>query len=161
MRYIGANELEEKANDLSSFYGNGGPYTGYGDDMLDFGGPQGSFADPIQRGKIYNLTIINASSSLTSTALLCPGLIYNAQGLITDGSFTSQEGNSGLSAQGQPLAIAYFNAFVKYFPTLVAAFKVTTTNLNQMEQNVTIVKQSPFKQHESRIINVAIYAKRN
>lgn len=161
-RYIGADEMESQANNLSNYdggydnYGGVGRYTGAGDDFLDFNGG-GSFADPIAKGKIYNLTIANAANAIR-TALLCPGLIRNATGLIADGAFNDTSGNTGLTASGSPQSIAYFNAFVERNPTLVAGFKVSSSNISQFDQNMSIVKETPFKQHESKIINVSIYA---
>lgn len=155
---MSADDLENEAQYLSNF-GGGAGYSGFGDDFLEFsGGSGGSFADPISRGKIYNLTLTNSSSSARLTALLCPGLVFSAAGLIADGAFTSAEGGTGLSASGNPDSVLYFNHFIRQFPTLVAGFKVSTSNIGQFEQNLSIQKQSPFQKHESKVINVAIHA---
>lgn len=157
LQYKTSQDLEDEANSLSNFNGGGG-YIGLGDDFLNFSGDTGSFADPIHRGKLYTITLVNASTSAARVALLCPGLLRDAVGLIQTGAFNDFSGNAGLSAAGSPLPVELFNAFIDKFPTLVVGFKVTTANINQFEQDITIYKQSPFKTHDSRIINIAAYA---
>ena len=137
MRYLSADDLEREANNLSNFSGDGGMgYIGQGDDFLEFaGGATGSFADPIHKGKIYNLTLINGSTTNIRTAVLCPGLLGNLQaGLIADGAFNDIAGGAGLTASGSPNAISYFNAFVRLYPTLVAGFKVSTANISHLSK---------------------------
>lgn len=153
-RYATAQDLESEANDLSNY---GGGYTGYGDEFLEYSGNAGSFADAIHKGKVYNITLKNSSNN-DLVALLCPGLVADLQGLIADGPFADAAGGAGLSAKGNPRPLIYFNNFIRQFPTLVAGFKIATTNIAQFEQDMTIFKESPFKQHESKIINVSIYA---
>lgn len=155
-RMLTSSDLEDEANDLSNYTGGGG-YIGMGDDFLNFSGNTGSFADPISRGKLYTITLTNANAA-ARTARLCPGLLSNAVGLITDGAFNDVTGAAGLTANGTPQAIVYFNAFINQYPTLVAGFKVSTNNILQFEQDIVIYKQSPFKTHASRIINIAAYA---
>lgn len=158
MNFKTADDLEMEADqDLSNFDGGGGGYIGLGDPFLNFSGNTGSFAEPISRGKLYTITLTNVNAN-ARTAKLCPGLLYNAVGLITDGAFNDTTGAAGLSASGTPQAIVYFNAFINQYPTLVAGFKVSTNNILQFEQDIVIYKQSPFKTHASRIINVAAYA---
>jgi len=162
LNYATAADLEREANsNLSNFSGGGGAmsgYTGMGDEFLNFSGNYGSFADPIDQGKLYSIILTNANSA-TRTALLCPGLLYEtAAGLIVDGAFNDTQGGAGLSATGTPQAIAYFNSYIRYFPTIVAAFKVSSSNVTQFEMSITIQKQSPFKQYDTRIINIAAEA---
>ena len=158
LNYQTADDLEREASSLSNYSGGGG-YVGIDDDFLSFAGEgaTGSFADPINEGKLYTLILTNANNS-TRIARLCPGLLQNAAGLIQDGTFDDNSGAGGLSGTGSPLAIAYFNQFIYLFPSLVVGFKVSTSNINQFEMNMTIQKESPFKVHESRIINIASYA---
>lgn len=156
--YLSAEEMEEQANGLSNYGGRG--YDGRGDDFLQFSGPSGagSFADPVHQNKIFNLTITNTSSSVALTALLCPGLISTATGLIKDGTFTDVSATAGLTASGSPGTIAFLNAFVQKFPSQIVGFKISSTNPSQFEQNIVLQKESPFKTHTSKPINVAIYA---
>lgn len=156
--YLNAADLERETSNLSNFAGGPPGYVGLGDDFLSFAGDAGSFADPLHRGKLYTITLINANGGNTRIALLCPGLLYeNAVGLVTDGAFNDTTGASGLSGSGTPLAIVYFNAFIRYYPTIVAGFKISTSNVTQFEQALTIFKQSPFSQEATRIINVGAY----
>lgn len=157
---MSAAEMEEQANGLSNYSGNGGYYDGRGDDFLQFSGPggAGSFADPVHQGKIFNLTITNTSSSVALTALLCPGLIATATGLIKDGTFNDASNTAGLTASGSPGTIAFLNAFIQKFPSQIVGFKISSTNPSQFEQNIVLQKESPFKTHTSKPINVAIYA---
>ena len=151
-----AEDLEQEASGLSNYGGMSG-YTGENDDFLEFAGDQGSFADSIHKGKVYNLSVTNANAA-ARTLLLCPGLIFGAAGLIADGAFNDVNGAAGLTAAGSPRSIALFNNFIRQFPTMVAGFKVSTSSLGQMEQTLSIVKESPFAEHESKIINVSIHA---
>lgn len=158
-RYATADDLEAEANGLSNYTGGSPAYYGMGDEFLEFSGPgTGSFADAIHKGKIYTIVIKNNTANTTLTAALCPGLIDDLVGLIDQGNFNDITNTAGLSASGSPKPIPYFNNFVRKFPTMVAGFKISTQNLLQMEQSIEIVKQSPFKDHESKIINVSIYA---
>lgn len=155
-------DLESRASDMSSY--DGGFYDGSSDDFLDFGGNAGTFGDSINSGKLYTLTIQNKSSSLTLTALLCPGLLRNAVGLVEDGGFTDAQavvpngGATGLNGTGAPQPVALFNAFIDKFPTTVLGFKISTNNVVQLDQVITIQKQSPFKSYSSRIIQIGVYA---
>jgi hypothetical protein len=156
--YKSAEDLDNEAGALSNYNGGGGGYIGMNDDFLNFSGNVGSFAEPIDQGKLYTLILTNANAS-TRIALLCPGLLFEtAVGLIADGAFNDTGGNAGLSGTGNPLPIALFNSFIRYFPTIVAGFKVSTSNISQFDMNLTVFKQSPFKSHESRIINVGSFA---
>lgn len=157
--YLTAEEMEEQANGLSN-YGGGRGYDGRGDDFLQFSGPNGagSFADPVHQGKIFNLTVSNTSATAALIALLCPGLITTATGLIKDGAFNDTTNTAGLTASGSPGTIAFLNAFIQKFPSQIVGFKISSTNPSQFEQNIVLQKESPFKTHTSKPINVAIYA---
>ncbi|MGZ3999151.1 MAG: hypothetical protein ACXVIY_00910 [Mucilaginibacter sp.] len=151
-------DLERAAGNLSSFGGGGGGYIGLGDDFLEFTGKQGSFVDPIDKGKLYTITLTNANAS-QRIAILCPGLLYTAAvGLMVEGAFNDANGAAGLSGAGSPEALQYFNAFMHNYPTICVGFKVTCSNVIQMDNVITIQKQSPFKIHATRIINPAVYA---
>lgn len=157
--YKSASDLEQESTSLSNFTG-GSPvgYIGSGDPFLSFaGGETGSFADATHKGKLYTVTISNANAN-PRTALLCPGLLYEtAVGLATDGAFNDAAGAAGLSGAGAPLALVYFNSFIRYFPTIVAGFRISTTNVVQFDQVFTVFKQSPFSQEATRIINPGAY----
>ncbi|MGZ3983390.1 MAG: hypothetical protein ACXVJE_19335 [Mucilaginibacter sp.] len=148
MRNLTAADLERESNNLSSFDGDDSGYDGN----------IGSFMEPINRGKIYTIVLNNANTTNARTALLCPGLLRNAVGLMQTGAFNDITGASGLSAFGNPRAIEYLNAYIDKFPTLVSGFKVSSTNILQFEQILTIQKESPFKIDETRNIYVSAWA---
>jgi len=156
--YLNAQDLERESSAMSSFTG-GQPvgYIGVGDPFLSFAGDAGSFADATHKGKIYTVILTNANAN-TRIALLCPGLLYEtAVGLAVSGAFNDASGNAGLSGTGQPLALEYFNSFIRYFPTIVAGFRISTSNVTQFDQVLTIFRQSPFQQEQTRIINPGAY----
>jgi hypothetical protein len=156
MNFKTAQDLANETAGLSSFTGGMG-YIGLGDPFLSFDGKTGSFIDPMDKGKIYNLTLTNGAGA-TRYALLCPGLLEDAVGLIADGAFNDTTGTAGLTGSGSPQAIAILNAFVKYFPSLIVGMKISTNNIVQIDQQFIISKQSPFKTHATRNINVGAWA---
>lgn len=157
--HLNSADLEREAQGLSNYTG-GAPtaYMGIGDPFLSFAGDAGSFADPLARGKVYTLTLINANGAPRTAIIGGGGLLYtNAVGLATDGAFNDVGGNAGLTGSGQPNALIYFNAFLHNYPTIVSAFRVTTTNVAQFDQVITVQKQSPFNTEATRIIDVGAY----
>lgn len=157
-RYLTAEELESEANELSNF-GGGLGYVGHGDDFLEFSGNAASFADAQSEAKPFIITLTNTSATEARTALMCPGLIVNAIGLMKTGAFNDKSNQAGLSgSSGSPGSIEMFNAFIREFPSLISGFKIASDSVAQMDQSFTIVKQSPFKQHSSLVIATGTYA---
>jgi hypothetical protein len=153
-----AEDLEREANGLSHFDGGLNGYTGQGDSFLDFAGNVQSFAEIAKEAKPFIITLTNANAA-TRTALLCPGLIANAAGLVVTGAFNDKNGAAGLSAaSGSPGSIEEFNSFVRLFPSLVSGFKIATDSVTQMDQSLTIVKKSPFNSHSSTVVPIGTYA---
>jgi hypothetical protein len=152
-----ADDLDRMADDDLSHFGGSTPYFGQSDDMLDFAGAAGSFADPISKGKIFTITLTNTAVA-ARTALICPGLVENPTGLIKDGAFNDIAGAAGLSGAGSPGLIADLNAFIQKFPSLIAGFKISCSDAQQFEQNLILQKISPFQTHTSKNINVSIHA---
>ncbi|QKJ28433.1 hypothetical protein HQ865_01210 [Mucilaginibacter mali] len=142
-------ELAQAADGLTYNFGGN-------DEFLEFTGD--GFADAISKGSVYNLRVTNADTTNKRTMLFCPGLIVNAAGLMTEGAFNDTAGGSGLSAAGTPFSLAYFNALVQRAPIMILGFKIATTNAVQLDEIMTITKDSPFKQNESRLINPGVYA---
>jgi hypothetical protein len=157
--HLGSADLEAEAAGLSNYTGGApGGYLGIGDPFLSFAGDAGSFADPLARGKVYTITLINTNANPRYAIIGSGGLLYtNAAGLATDGDFNDTGGNAGLTGSGQPNALIYFNAFLHNYPTIVSAFRVTTTNVAQFDQVITVQKQSPFNTEATRIIDVGAY----
>ncbi|ADY51450.1 hypothetical protein Pedsa_0878 [Pseudopedobacter saltans DSM 12145] len=157
MSYMTAQDLENEANQLSNF-GGGIGYVGHGDDFLEFAGSAASFADAGSEAKPFIVSLTN-SGAAARTVLLSPGLIADAVGLMKTGAFNDKSGAAGLSgASGSPGTIEEFNAFIRHFPSLISGFKIASDNVAQMDQSITIVKRSPFKQHASLVIATGTYA---
>ncbi|WP_113636093.1 hypothetical protein [Nubsella zeaxanthinifaciens] len=156
--YHSAEDLENEANQLSNFNGGMLGYTGAGDDFLDYAGGAVSLASAHKNAKPFIMTITNANTS-PRTALLCPGLDDATVGLVTDGAFNDKAGAAGLSAlSGSPGSIKSFQKFIRLFPSVISGFKIATSNIAQMDQSVTLVKESPFAQHSSKVITPGTWA---
>ncbi|WP_025142742.1 hypothetical protein [Pedobacter jeongneungensis] len=156
--YKSAEDLEREAGDLSNFHGGGIGYVGQGDQFLDFAGSGVSLASAARNAKPFIITFTNANAA-PREVLICPGLIRNAVGLMVTGAFNDTSGNAGLSAQsGSPGPVEFFNAFIDKFPSVVSGIKIATQNLAQMDQALTLVKESPFQNHSSKVITPGIYA---
>jgi hypothetical protein len=156
--YHSAEDLENEAAALSNFNGGMIGYTGQGDDFLDFAGSAQSLASAHSNAKPFIMTIANANAS-PRTLLLCPGLIETAVGLVTDGAFNDKNGAAGLSAaSGSPGSILMFQKFIQKNPSVISGFKIATQNVVQMDQSVTLVKESPFAQHSSKVITPGTWA---
>lgn len=157
--YRSAEDLENEASALSNFGGgNGVGYVGYGDEFLDFSGGASSLASAARNAKPFIINFVN-SANAARTVLLCPGLLPNSAGLMATGAFNDVNGQAGLSAtSGSPGSIEAFNQFIQKYPSVVAGFKLSTTNVAQMDQNIEIGKQSPFSSHSTKVISTGIYA---
>lgn len=157
-KYKTAADLEREAQELSNFDGFGG-YDGSDDDLVEFAGPVASFRDQARGAQPMVLTITNAGVA-ARTVLLCPGLDDDAVGKIADGAFNDAFGAAGLSgASGTPTSdIKKFMNYVRKRPSMVNGFKISTSNVSQMEQQIQIQSESPFKIGSSRNIAIGTYA---
>lgn len=157
-RYMSAEDLENEANSLSNFNGGHIPYVGQGDDFLDYAGSASSLASAHRNAKPFIVSISNANAA-PRVALLCPGLIKTSAGLIATGAFNDANGDAGLSASsGSPGSIEMFNEFVRLNPSVISGFKIATSSIPQMDQSLTLVKESPFSQHSSKVITPGTWA---
>lgn len=156
-----AADLEREAKSvLSNYSGNTGMMVmdGGSDDLVHFAGSAVSFRDSAKNLRPYIVAITNTALE-ARTAVLCPGLIANRAGLMTDGAFNDAFGNPGLSASsGSPGTIASFNAYIQKKPTLISGFKLTSSNLPQLDQSLRISSESPFEQKGEKVISTGTYA---
>ena len=160
MNTFTAQDLVDEAENLSNYDGGAG-YLGYGDEFLNFAGGASSFVEPIKSTKTYQVQITNASGG-TLVALLCPGLIPNRVGLIATGAFNDKNNTAGLSAStSSPGSIEMFNWFMQKFPSLVAGVKLVSNNIVQISQSMTIQQESPFRIHDSLIIDWGTFQSEN
>jgi len=169
--YLTTEEIQAIAeNRLSNFEGNPQDlailegYTGRGDAMVDFGGINASFANEINQGRIYTVTLVNANAA-TRYALLAPGIIYvpgyELNGIIRTGAFNDTGGNAGLTGSASPQVIERFLAFCHRNPNRFGGFKITSTVATQIDQNITFTPQSPYKSLESYELALAAYQDEN
>jgi hypothetical protein len=164
-----ARQLSEYAHEhLSSFDGFEGEndfYTGIGDPMLDFGGDNRSFANVMDEGRIFIMTLTNTVTTANRTAYLIPGITWapgrTANGFIADGTFNDVAGNAGLTAAGAPGTITDFLAFIKDNPTQVNAIRVESSNSLQIGQQIVIEELSPFRTLQNRLITLASFQDEN
>ena len=192
-RGLSLRQLEDFANgNLSSFDGNDGyegegyegegyegdfsgmnddgyegdfdGYTGAGDDFVDFGGYNKTFANAAESGRIFIMTLTNANAA-SRTALLCPGYLYypgtTMNGAVLDGAFNDTTGAAGLTGAGSPKSVTEFFAFVSNSPVAISGIKIESTLATQVSQQLVIEHMSPFKTLEQQIINLGSYQNEN
>jgi hypothetical protein len=172
---------------FSSFEGDDRPfegYTGEGDEFVDFGGPNRSFATEINDPRIYVMTLINAAGAARN-AYIIPGmlwvpgritgmtsattaagapLVYTTvntliypSGFVRDGAFNDATGEAGLSATGNPKSIEQFFSFIKGNPMACNAIKFQSSESSQMDQQITQRSASPFRALEEKIWTPGAY----
>jgi hypothetical protein len=157
-QYKTAADLELEARNLSNYNGMVG-YDGSDDDLVSFAGSVASFRDQARGAQPMVMAITNTSAG-ARTFFFCPGLTDNAVGKITDGVFNDVAGVAGLTASsGTPTTtIAKFMDYIRKFPSMVNGFKINTSNTAQMDQQIQIQTENPFKIGASRSIAIGTYA---
>jgi hypothetical protein len=148
------------AENFSSFEGDANFYTGEGDDMMDFGGPNRSFANETQTGRIFVINLNNALAT-NETVVLLPGYTWkpgdSGNNWLVDGAIKT-EGQNSLVGTGSPKTIKEFLSFIMKCPTNIAAIRISSNNsTTQIEQQMTKRELSPFKDLESSIIDLGAY----
>ena len=159
--YEGEQNFEGYADE---YEGDFEGYTGAGDDFVDFGGFNKSFANAGDSGRIFVMTIVNAAGGNLS-AYLCPGYTYypgtTANGVALDGAFNDTSGAAGLTGSGTPKAIKEFFSFLMYSPVAIGGIKIESSVATQVSQQLIIEHLSPFKVLEQQIINLGSYQNEN
>lgn len=154
------SDLERYANNkLSSFDGFEGStnYTGYGDDMLDFGG-NFSFASVTDAQRTYVMTLVNAHTAALKTYLL-PGISYysghSIDGVAKDGTYydTAHTGTH-FTGSGSPSTIAEFYSFLMNNPIQLLGMRIEGSLTAQVQQQIEVTEFSPFRQLGSRVWNL-------
>ncbi len=111
----------------------------------------------IQGIQTYQLTLTNAALA-TRNALLSPGILSNAAGLIATGAFNDTNGDAGLSGAGSPRPINFFNAFTYQNPFVLYGMKIQSTDATQIDQVIGFTPQSPFNRSlQSQDIPIGLY----
>jgi hypothetical protein len=156
------DDAEELASAFSSFEGES-LYTGYGDDYVDFGGPNGSFADLVNAERIF---VVNIKNDLTTTenVILLPGYTWfssaSGNNWLKEGVIKTVD-NQTLSASGSPKTITEFLAFIMRNPTTLHAMRFSSSNATQVSQQMILKELSPFKDLQSRVIDLGAYVNEN
>lgn len=158
---MSARDLENEAENLSNYSGGLVGYIGAGDDFLDFAGDAVSLASAHRNAKPFSVTITNSTAN-PHTLLLCPGLIDDATGIMKTGAFPDINGVAGLSgASGSAGTIELFLAFIRKNPSIISGFKIGSPSAGQMEQSITLEKESPFGKHSTKSIIPGTWATEN
>jgi hypothetical protein len=140
-------------------------YVGYNDDFVDFGGFNTSFANAGDSGRLFVMTITNTDVAAAHSCYIAPGLLYtpggNINGVVKDGAFNDVNGAAGLTGAGSPKSIDTFFAFLQHNPIHIMGFKVEGSIAAQVAQIVVVTEQSPFKDLQSKPINLGSYQNEN
>ena len=156
-------DAENYANAFSSFEGEDLYYTGLGDDHLDFGGPARSFADLSKSERIF---VINLNNQLTTTetVVLFPGYTWypgaTGNNWLKDGVIKTVDSKT-LSASGSPKTIAELLGFLMKNPITLHAMRFNSSEAGQVSQQMVYKELSPFKDLQSRVIDLGAYVNEN
>lgn len=149
-----AEQIEDAAlQALSNYEGDqASEYTGYGDDLLDFGGKSLDFASEVGTNRVFSITISNTTGA-DQTVILCPSYIPSGANVATDGAIIAN-----LVGTGAPKTIRNFLGFIALNPTSVVALKIVSTVDQQLAQTINILRKSPFRDLEAELINLASFS---
>ena len=132
-------------------------YTGAGDPAISIAGSVTSFHQEGDISKRFGFTLKNTGATAL-TAVLFGGYDGTASGLMKDGGFNDVTGAPGLVATAtNPLSkIASFQQYVLRNPTRVLAMRLSTTTVEQYDQEFSIGRLDPFNQTGSQNINPSL-----
>jgi hypothetical protein len=172
---MNTSEIERFAmQNLSSFDGDesyfeGGDlmgYTGEGDDMLDFGGPNTSFVNAVDNALVYAIRVNNSSAASRSFYLIpgpqwVPGRAAASGYAVSDGTAFNDIGAvAGLTAYGSPNSLEEFYAFLSNNPMQCQAIKIETsetTGFTALTTALVIREKSPFRDLQSKTVIPGTY----
>lgn len=153
------SRLQDFANqNFSSFEGES-YYTGEGDEWLDFGGPNQSFASEKSAGRVFVVNITNALST-TETVVFFPGYTWtpgaSGNNFLVDGAIKTV-GDKSITAAGSPKTIKELLSFIMKNPTNLAGIRISSSDATQIQQQMVYKELSPFKDLQSRIIDLGTF----
>lgn len=164
---MNSQELAALASNTMTNYDGGDDlvnYSGDGDDLVDFGGIENTFATEIHKGRLMTITLVN-TATLTRTAYVGGvGLVYvkgsEASGQAKTGAFNDTSAAAGLVGSASPTTIEKFQAWVQKNPTRFGGFKVKSTGATQIDQVITYARETPFSStnEDAEDIFLASYA---
>ena len=143
---------------LSNFGGPnheyGGPeleYDGEFDDFVDFEGPARSFANEIETGRRFTISITNKSAGAPRRSVTLFG--SHASTALTDGA-NNFAGEAGIvvTISGAPKPLANLQGFIKNNPLRCLGFKFDSDNIAQNSEVAIIRPNSPFRNLEDETI---------
>lgn len=152
-------------DDFTSYDGDASVvYTGFGDDMVDFGGnDSGHFGNEIASSRRFTIAII--SSIVTEKqALLCPSYdpslpAGNVNGApIAEGVIVTV-GATTMQTNGSPKSITNLLAFIDKNPCRLIGMKIVSNVADQLAKQITIQRKSPFATLQDEFIDLASYTK--
>lgn len=155
--------LQYFANDNFSSFEGESYYTGEGDQWLDFGGPNTSFATEHSAGRVF---LVNIKNDLTTTenVILFPGYTWypgaTGNNWLLDGAIKTVDTKT-LSATGSPKTIKELLSFIMKNPTNLNAIRISSSDATQVQQQMVYKELSPFKDLQSRIIDLGTFTNEN
>lgn len=159
MGVMSLSDLRKEAGKLSNFTGGVHlGYTGEGDDLLDFAGSIQNFSGELVEHleKQFVITIVNANASRRTARLFAGYLKGNATlapGQLIEGAFNDITGAAGLTgATASEKSIEELQQFINTVPTRLLAVKVKSTVADQVSENLTYQRMSPFMTMPTKIL---------
>lgn len=159
-------DLQNFADDNFSSFEGESYYTGEDDQWLDFGGPNQSFATEQSAGRVFVVNIINEFRE-NITVKLFPGYTWvpgesgeNAD-IIIDGIIRSDAEGRRLMSSGSPKTIKELLGFIMKNPTNLNGIRISSTSQIQIQQQLVYKELSPFKDLQSRIIDLGTFTNEN
>ncbi len=156
-------DLQDFANNNFSSFEGDSYYTGEEDDFLDFGGPNRSFATESVEKRVF---VVNINNQLTTneTVILLPGYTWypgaSGNNWLVDGSIKTV-GDKTLTANGSPKTIKELLSFIMHNPTNLNAIRISSSEAAQVQQQMVYRELSPFKDLQSKIIDLGTYTDEN
>lgn len=156
-------DLQDFAEDNFSSFEGESLYTGEGDQWLDFGGPNNSFATEHMANRVFVVNINNQLNTTENVVLFAgytwfPGATGN--NWLTDGVIKTVDTKT-LSASGSPKTIKELLSFIMKNPTNLNAMRISSSDATQIQQQMVYRELSPFKDLQSRIIDLGTYTNEN
>jgi hypothetical protein len=142
---------DDELIDMPNAYGmENQMYTGYNDDMLDFGGMGigGNLLNEIATNRIYTLTITNTDTAARSF-LLTPGYNPANTNIARTGATVSREPNqpaNSLILAGDPRPVEFFQAGINRNPVNVVGLQVEGDTLLLGRGSISIVTNDYTKE---------------
>lgn len=107
-------------------------------------------------GQTYTITLTNGNAA-PRTALLSGGILTNAVGLIRTGAFNDKNNAVGLSGAGNPTTLETLVEFFRRNALRLNTLQITSSDSQQIYQQMIVQRESPFRIMDSKIINLGAH----